>query len=331
MGLARHPPDLASFPGAEFLHCDIENADLTRAFRGAQAVIHLAWSLAPGQTQQQHEAVNVGGSQRVLEAVARARVPSVLVASSIGCYAPGRKDIRVSEAWPTTGVAASPYSRQKAAVERIMDRFERDYPALRLVRLRPAFVLKAPEGLGIERFFLGRPWPKLLFQRALIPFVPRNSKLRFQAVHSSDVAEAFRLALIHDVKGAFNLAAEPILDADSLAAALAKPVLPVPSPLLHAAFSLAHRLRWQPADPSWLELVLSLPLVSSERARAELGWSPAHTSLATLLQLFSSGQDDVATEERVPVQSTRRQENKPSRSVRSQVASAVHRRPGPSG
>ena len=38
----------------------------------------------------------------------------------------GPKDRRVDESWPTTGIPTSFYSRHKAEVERLLDRFEEE-------------------------------------------------------------------------------------------------------------------------------------------------------------------------------------------------------------
>ena len=81
--------------------------------------------------------MNVEGSRRVFIAAAAAGAPALVYASSIGAYAPGPKDHGVNESWPTTGIPSSFYSRDKAEVERLLDRFEAEHPAVRVVRLRP--------------------------------------------------------------------------------------------------------------------------------------------------------------------------------------------------
>ena len=55
-----------------------------------------------------------------------------------------------------------------------------------------------------------------------MPVVPDIDGLRFQAVHGDDVGEAYRLALISEVSGAFNIAAEPVLDPSQLARILGR-------------------------------------------------------------------------------------------------------------
>ncbi len=49
-----------------------------------------------------------------------------------------------------------------------------------------------------------------------------------QAVHEDDVAEAFRLAIVNDAPGAFNLAGEDVLGARDVASIMRARAVPVP-------------------------------------------------------------------------------------------------------
>jgi UDP-glucose 4-epimerase len=285
IGLARRPTDLR-MSKVTFKTVDIVQDDLFSLFRGADAVIHLAWQIQPARAREQLDAVNIAGSRRVFEAVAKRQVPHLLVASSVGAYAPGPKDRPVDESWPTTGIQSSLYSRQKASVERLLDTLEYEQPGLKITRMRPGLSFKRDASTEIKRLFIGRLWPRAIFRRSLIPFVPGNRDLRFQAVHSSDVGEAFRLALIRQAEGAFNLAASPVLDSNTLARAFEKKVVPVPSGMLGAMFATSYHLRLQPADPGWLDLALGAPIMSTARATEQLGWVPLYSSVRALLELF---------------------------------------------
>ena len=126
---------------------------------------------------------------------------------------------------PTHGVTTSAYSRDKAYQERLLDLFERDHPGVRVVRLRPALTFKRVAASEIRRLFLGPLVPGSLARADAIPVVPKVKRLRTQAVHADDVGQAYRLAVVGDARGPFNLAAEPVLDADTLAGLLhARPV-----------------------------------------------------------------------------------------------------------
>src|ERR687897_2368764 len=195
LGLARRIPK-ADFPKTEWRQADIARSPLRPHFDGADAVIHLAWLIQPGRDKQTLRAVNVDGSARVFRAAAAAGVETLVYASSVGAYARGPKDRRVDESWPTTGIPSSFYSRHKAEVERLLDRFEEESPGTRVVRLRPGLIFKRSAGSGIRRLFAGPLLPSVLVQRRLIPAVPAHPRLAFQAVHSYDVGDAYRLALL---------------------------------------------------------------------------------------------------------------------------------------
>src|ERR671938_1453077 len=150
LGLARRLPDL-SMQKVEWASADVVDDDLIPHFRGADAVALLAWIIQPSRDLTKQWMVNVEGSTRVARAVKEAGVPSLVYASSIGAYSAGPKDRRVDEAWPTGGVLTSYYGRHKAEVERRLDRFEREAPEVRVVRMRPGLVFKNEGGEGIKR------------------------------------------------------------------------------------------------------------------------------------------------------------------------------------
>ncbi|MGI8714386.1 MAG: NAD-dependent epimerase/dehydratase family protein [Solirubrobacteraceae bacterium] len=71
---------------AEFVAADVAEAELAPMFRGADAVIHLAWLIQPGRDESITSRVNLGGSRRVFAAAVEAKVPSLVCASSVGAY-----------------------------------------------------------------------------------------------------------------------------------------------------------------------------------------------------------------------------------------------------
>src|SRR5215203_2559872 len=204
LGLARRIPE-AKFPKTEWRQAEIAQTALRPYFQGADAVVHLAWLIQPGRDKQRLHEVNVDGSARVFTAAAAAGVGTLVYASSVGAYSPGPKDRRVDESWPTTGISTSFYSRHKAEVERLLDRFEDEHEQTRVVRLRPGLIFKRDAASGIRRLFAGPLLPGSLLRPALIPVVPDLDRLVFQAVHSHDVGDAYRLALVSDASGPFNV------------------------------------------------------------------------------------------------------------------------------
>ena len=112
--------------------------------------------------------------------------------------------------------------------------------------------------------------------------------VRIQAVHSDDVGDAYRRAVVGDVPGAFNLAAEPVLTPASVAAAIGSRTVPVPVRVMRAAVKASWALRLQPTSPDWLDLMIQPPLLDTTRARIELGWAPTHSATAALCEFLES-------------------------------------------
>ena len=102
----------------------------------------------------------------------------------------------------------------------MLDRFEADHPERRVVRLRPGVVLQEAAASELARYFLGPFVPQSLVRRALLPVIPAVDRLAVQVVHAEDMARAYVLACTTPVTGAFNIAAEPVLDPPTIAAVL---------------------------------------------------------------------------------------------------------------
>src|SRR4051794_17354598 len=200
LGIARRRPEL-QLPKTAWATADITRDDLAPLFEGADVVVHLAWLIQPSRDGAQLRRVNVDGSARVFEATGKAGVGSLVYASSVGAYSPGPKDRAVDESWPTEGIESSFYARHKAEVERLLDACEAANPGTRVVRLRPGLIFKRDAASGIRRLFAGPFLPGWLLRPALVPIVPDLPRLRFQAVHTDDIAEAYHQAVVRDVRG----------------------------------------------------------------------------------------------------------------------------------
>ncbi|MFJ1594812.1 NAD-dependent epimerase/dehydratase family protein [Kitasatospora albolonga] len=282
LGLARRRPglDIAKVAWDTVdLSRDHSEERLTGLLEGADAVVHLAWRFQPTHDPVTTWRSNVLGSQRVFRAVERSGVPALVHASSVGAYSPGPKDEPgVDEQWPTDGWPDAAYCREKAYLERVLDTFELLHPQIRVVRMRPGFLFKETAAPEQRRIFAGRHVPGTLVRPDLLPFVPDLEGLRFQVLHTDDAAEAYRLAVLSDVRGPFNLAADPVLDAHRLAELLGARTVRVPRALVRTALATAWRAHAVPASPHLFDAVLRLPVLDSTRAHEELGWRPARTA-----------------------------------------------------
>jgi nucleoside-diphosphate-sugar epimerase len=289
VGMSRRRPSEEALAGARWLPVDIGDErcvpHLRAAFEGIDAVVDLAWLFHPSRDPAVTWRTNVLGRARVLEAVAAAGVSAVIESSSVGAYSPGPKDRAVDESWPTHGWPRSAYCREKAYVERLLDVFEARNPSVRVVRLRPGIVVKRESAAQQRRLFAGPLLPGGLPSRT--PVIPDVPALRLQVVHTHDVADAFRRAVVTPVAGAFNIAADPVIDTPALAELLGARLVRVPWRAVVAAATAAWWLRLVPAPPGMAEAAMEFPVMDTGRARTELGWRPQYSAVEAVAEVLA--------------------------------------------
>lgn len=277
--LGAPPYDRADWVGADISQ-DASIDTLSRAFDGADVVVHLAWLIQPSYDRQLLLETNQGGTRRVIEAVRRVGVGHLVHASSVGVYSPRRHRSPVTEDWPREGVETSSYSVDKAAAERLLDEAE---SFVRISRIRPGLILQGAAASEISRYFLPRWLPPALVRTGPLRYAPYPAEFSLQFVHANDVARAFVSVIEQRAPGAFNVVADPIIDRDTWRAIFGG-IGPAPKlGLLRRAAELSWKAHLQPTDPGWVDLAASVPVLSSARIR-ELGWSPAHRADEALLE-----------------------------------------------
>jgi nucleoside-diphosphate-sugar epimerase len=148
--------------------------------------------------------------------------------------------------------------------------------------MRPGFIFQESSAVQQRRLFLGPLVPHALLRRGRLPVVPLPRGLQVQALHAADAADAYAAAALQPVHGAFNLAADPPLDGPALARLLRSRPVEVPVPAMRAALQAAFTAHAVPASPGLFDLAMSVPMMSTDRARRELGWQPRYDADATV-------------------------------------------------
>jgi nucleoside-diphosphate-sugar epimerase len=306
-GVARRkPPPVGVYRTARWHQLDLADPHavtrLQRVFTGAQCVIHLAWGFQPTRNTRYLDAVGIHGSSAVLAAARAAKVAQLVHMSSVGTYAAGRYGQRVDESWSTAGIASSPYSRAKAAVEALLDDYEHGPgDGLVITRMRPGFVVQRDAAEGLRRYtipaYIDPAWLRLL------PVLPMDRSMTIPVIHADDVADAIVKAVERRAAGAFNLSGEPPVRLDDIARAMGAKPIHVPSTVLRMLVQTSWLARLQPIDPGWLDLVYAVPLLDTARARTVLDWSPQHDALQAVDEVIDGFIHHSATPS--PVLSTR--------------------------
>jgi len=280
VSLDLRPPALAGRK-LSAIHADVRDPAIAAHFAGADAVIHLAFVVTGLMPRPQFDAINIGGTDNVLAAVAAHKVPRFIYTSSIAAYGvvSGHPD-PIVETTPRRYQPEFAYSACKYTVEEHLDAFEAAHPDVALTRLRPAILV----GNHMEHV-LG----DMLRRRVLV-----DSETPMPLVWDEDVADAIILALqaAPAARGAFNLGArEPassaelaratglrLLRSSPLSRAIAARVLP-----LMARLGVIHA-----ADPAWLKQTAARMVMASDKARTELGWRPRGDTAVDVLRLYVS-------------------------------------------
>lgn len=254
--------------------CDVRAPGLASLMQGADAVIHLAFIVLRSSlgTHRKDRGlvndINVNGSIRVFEAAAACGATCLIQLSSASVYGawPDNPPL-MTEMQPRRAMPGFSYAQDKNAVEDWLDQFQLVQPKLRIVTLRPHVIL-GPNAHPFLTTLLRQPFYP--YFRAPLPLT--------QCVWEDDVVSAILTALHHDVRGAFNLGADPALPFRDLLRLTHRYTLPLPFGALRAA----HKALWDVSgaceEPGWLDGMRYSLAVDSSRARALLGWTPRYSS-----------------------------------------------------
>ncbi len=289
VGVARRPFD----PGAEgfrklvYRPGDVRESSLRETFAGCDVVVHLAFVIGGKRSdQEQRREINIGGSRNVFASAAEAGAKKIVYASSIAAYGahPDNPEL-LTEEHPTRGTPGVAYSEEKAEIEAVLDLFEKEHPQISVTRFRVSTV--AGPGMPdmiyeflpsvARRLPLFAPWFPRVFPNPI-----QGGRFLIQVVHEDDVAEAFRLAIVNDAPGAFNIAGDGVLGARDVADILRARSIPVPLIGAKPLIDLAHRVGVSSVPGDWVNLMRYPILIDTTRAKTVLGWQPQYTSEGAL-------------------------------------------------
>ena len=261
-GVARHPFDPAAhgWTKTKYLRGDVRDAEMLRdAFRHADVVVHLAFQVTGAASGETIESVNIDGTLNAFDAAAAAGARRFVFASSVAAYGFHRDNpIGMTEDWPVRPAARLFYAQEKAELEHLLQaratsrRTRR--PALYL--LRPCIVL-GPHAVGAKSLPRG-PFGALARVAARwagrMPFPVPVPELPVQLVHEADVGQALLQCVVAaGPPGTYNIAADGIVTASTVARELGMLSFPVPPRLTQAAARALAALPFLPPVAQWVE------------------------------------------------------------------------------
>lgn len=276
--------DAGSLPAAvSVTRLDLADGDpgtdrrLDEVFRGAEAVVHLAWR-TPEEHGRRSRAVeepnqdNQLAVTRVLGAAGRAGVGCVVHLSSATVYGAWPDNpVPLSEEAPLRPNPELAYAVGKADSERLVAEWAEEHPEVAVAVLRPAATV-------------GNTTPPLYRALTGTGVAGSGDPTRMvQVLHVDDLAGAVVLAVRRRLGGVFNVAPDggiPEATARDLAGGVAK--LPLPGRVGTLVATWAWRLR-RAGAPLAARAYRTHPwVVAPDRLKAA-GWSPLYSSEETLV------------------------------------------------
>lgn len=255
---------------------DIRSLDLAAviAEHGVRAVVHLAAIVEPprGMSEADLEAIEVGGTQRVVDACVAAGVEHLTVTSSGAAYGylPRNDDRMLTEDETTPGHPDFAYARHKAAVETLLARARRRHPGLGQLVLRPGTILGAGTDNQITALFTGR---------VILGLAGTDGPFTF--IWDEDVAEIIVTGVLARRAGTYNLAGDGVLTLRDIAAIEGTPVVTVPPTLVRVGLGALRRLRVGRYGPEQVDFLRHRPVLDNARLRRDFPGLPTKSTRET--------------------------------------------------
>ena len=270
-------------PGVTYVTADLRRLDLAHLMgeHEVDAVVHLAAIVEPpkGMSEAELEDIEVGGTQRVVDACLAARVGHLTVTSSGAAYGyRARNDGRLlTEDQPVPGSDAFAYSRHKAAVESLLARARRLHPRLGQLVLRPGTILGAHTDNQITALFTGR---------IVMTLVETDGPFTF--IWDEDVADIVVAGVLARRTGTYNLAGDGVMTLRDIAAVEGTRVVAVPAVVVRTALTAMKRLGVGRYGPEQVEFLLHRPVLDNTRLRRDFPGLPTLTTRETY-EVFRQG------------------------------------------
>jgi UDP-glucose 4-epimerase len=231
-------------------------------------VVHLSFLPSPSHTSAfAHELESVG-TMHVLNACRRARVRKVVMWSQTLLYGahPTNPNF-LDEKHPLRAPRTEPFFLDKIDAEQEALRFGQPGKGRVVTILRTAPIL----GPNVDNFLT-----RYLSHR-FVPTVLGFDPL-WQFVHEADAVAAFRLAVLRDSPGVFNITGDGVLPLHSVIRIVGRSALPLPRSLTRTMAGALWLAQLAEAPASFCSFLRYICVADGARAQRALGFRPAYTS-----------------------------------------------------
>ena len=255
----------------EFRPGDLRDRLLPLLIEGADVVVHAGLEATPARDEDTLFVRNVHGTRNVLAAASKVGARAFVHLSDGTAYgAHPDNAVPLAEEAPLRANPDYGPAYHALLAEELVAEFAQEQPNTRVAVVRPATVL----GLDADSVFAQHlEGPRVIGIQGYEP--------PLQLVHVDDVAAALHLAVVADLSGPYNAAADGWLSVEEACGVLGKRRFDVPETLAFAGVrELWGRGMW-PAPPGMLHFLMHPHVLSASKLRAA-GWAPTRSNREVL-------------------------------------------------
>jgi UDP-glucose 4-epimerase len=249
--------------GVDYVALDIRDAEAVAnliASRGVDTVVHLATVV--GNHPDAH-AIDVGGTEKLLEACVENDVRKLIVTSSGAAYGyRADNEPYLTEESPLRGNEDFVYSDHKRQVEEILATYREDYPSLEQLILRAGTILGDSVSSPISDFF----------EKPLILGL-KDFATPWVFIWDQDVVNVIVTGVHEDYTGIFNLAGDGVMTLREVASAMDKRFIGVPSGLLSKALKKLHHYGLVTYGEEQVLFLAHRPVLSNQKLKRQFPYA----------------------------------------------------------
>lgn len=257
-------------PGVTWRVADIRDPALASRLTGVETLVHLATDRSPSTPTEDRRAVNIRGTEVLLEAAVAAGVERVVLLTSAMVYGalPGNP-VPLPEDAPHLTEPPDGLVGDWVAMENAVCRTA-EQASLELIVVRPASLVgAAPDAL----------MPGLFESVRLLGI--RDARCHWQFCHVDDLVDALVAAALGQVAGPVTVGCDGWLTRGEVEAIAGMRSVVIPSAVAFATANRLHRVGALSSPSSDLHYLVHPWVVGSQRLR-ETGWLPRWTNEAAL-------------------------------------------------
>jgi nucleoside-diphosphate-sugar epimerase len=255
-----------SEPGVTWRVADVRDPTLASRLGGVDTVIHLATDRSPATPEEERRAVNVRGTEVLLDSSVASGVTRVVLVTSAMVYgAAAGAQVPLDEdaatiAPPPAGLVADWVAMEQAAQRATVT------SGLAVTTVRPASLV----GVISDGLMPG------LFE-AIRLLAIRDARCAWQFCHTEDLIDALLAAAFGEVSGIVSVGSDGSLTRSEVEAIAAMRSVVLPAAVVIAAAERLHRVKALTSPASDIQYLLEPWVVGSQRLRST-GWSPGWTN-----------------------------------------------------